>query len=86
MSDMTRHQPNAVDDTRKARDEVSARGFASLREHLRRVREEHRARTGPFADIPKERPDDVREIIDAATVDSPMVDELRRSRGVFGEN
>ena len=84
MSDMNESIPNAVDDTRRARDEITQGGFASLREHLRRVREQRRTKSGPFAGIPDEQPEDVRRIIDAAKV-LPPLDLPPGSRKVRGE-
>jgi hypothetical protein len=80
--------PTAVDDTRLARAVISQGGFSALREYLRRIREQHRARTGPFADLPSEQPEDVRRTIAAADTDEPLIDDvrgLRRASGQQGE-
>jgi len=76
--------PTAVDDTRRARNEIAQGGFTSLREHLLRVREEYRCRTGPFADLPTEQPEDVRRAIEAAETGEPLIDELRGLRNATG--
>lgn len=64
MSNRKPPEPNMIDDTRRAREEVSKDGFNSIRNHLNRVREQRRQKTGPFADLPDQQPADVRELIE----------------------
>jgi hypothetical protein len=72
--------PTAVDDTRLARATITQGGFPMLREYLRKVREQHRSRVGPFADLPREQPEDVRRIIASADTAEPLIDDTRRLR------
>lgn len=84
MSDMNSSMPTAVDDTRRARSEITQGGFSALREHLQRVREQHRTQTGPFAERPDERPEDVRKAIENADTAEPLIDDLRARRDAPG--
>ena len=76
----TTRTPTAVDDTRLARTAICEGGFSALREYLRRIREQHRSRTGPFAELPSEQPEDVRRAIAAADTGEPLIDDLRGLR------
>ena len=84
MSNSTMNDPmgNVVDEVRALRAEVSREtdGFKRMGEYLRHVREQHRLRTGPFADLPSEQPEDVRRAIAAADTGEPLIDDLRRVR------
>lgn len=74
---------NVVDEVRAARAAVSeqAGGFTGLGEYLQKVQEEYRTRTGRFAHVPAEWSDEVRQLIDAAETDEPLLEELRAARG-----
>jgi len=76
--------PTAVDDTRRARAAISQGGFPALREYLRGVREQHRSRTGPFAGLPDEWPEDVRQTIASADTGEPLLDDTRTLRKTAG--
>jgi len=86
MESQAPRAPTAVDDTRLARAAMSQGGFPALREYLRRVREQHRSRTGPFADLPSDRPEDVCRTIAAADMDEPLIDEVRGLRKALGQH
>ena len=68
---------NVVDEVRAARAAVSkeAGGFAGLGDYLRRVQAEFEARTGRFAGVPSERPDEVRRIVNEADSVNQMLDD-----------
>lgn len=77
--------PTAVDDVRIARASICHGGFAGLGEHLRRVRQQYRARTGEFIDVPDEQPESVRRLIESAEVDEPLIEELQSVRTARGQ-
>lgn len=87
VDDGHRGPRNVLDEVRAARAAVSeqAGGFAGLGDYLRTVQEEYRTRTGRFAGVPTERPDEVQRLIDAVETDDPLLDELRAVRsGLVG--
>ncbi|MFH0983164.1 MAG: hypothetical protein V2A79_16715 [Planctomycetota bacterium] len=87
--DDTRREPrNVVEEVRAARAAVSAQagGFAGLGEYLRKVQEEYLTRTGRFAEVPAERPEDVQRLIDAADTGDPLLDDIRAVRSGSGRS
>ncbi len=71
-----------VDEVRAARAAVAheAGGLDGLGDYLRKVQEEYRSRTGRFADVPTVRSPEIRQLIEAAETDAPLLDEIRATR------
>ena len=73
-------EPTAVEDVRAARRYLCKGGFIGLRDRLQQTHAQLQNRSGPFADLPTEQPDDVRQIIDAANTEQPLLDEIQAVR------
>ena len=76
IDDRAREPNNAVDELRIARAAVGAQagGLDGLGEYLAKLQEQYRTRTGPFADVPTARPEEVQRLIDAVEMGEARLD------------